>query len=134
MCLNKVLNMLRVLNFPKFWIWQSSEYGRVLKCECYITCWIRQNIPWQSSEYILGSKYARSLNMAGFWIWQQHGLLNTVDHVFSRPWQELHRVLNMLKYDWICLNRMWICLNMSEFSIIDRILNMHHTINSARSL
>ena len=27
---NRILNMPRVLNIPKFWIWQSSEYGSVL--------------------------------------------------------------------------------------------------------
>ena len=28
-----------------------------------------------------------------------------------------------------CLNKTWIRLNMSEFSIIDRVLNIYHTIN-----
>ena len=37
-------------------------------CERYTTFWICQNMPWQSSEYILGSKYVRILNIAGFWI------------------------------------------------------------------
>ena len=31
-------------------------------------------------------------------------------------------------YGWICLNRTWMCLNMSEFAIIDRVLNMYCTI------
>ena len=62
------------------------------------------------------------LNMPGFWIWK---VLNM---------QELHRVLNKPQYDRIRLNRTWICLNMSEFSIIDRVLNMYHAIHSARSL
>ena len=107
--LNRMLNMLRVLNMPK--------YGKFLNmagfpiCERYTAFWICQNMPSQSFEYILGSKYARVLNM-----------------------QELHRVLNMPQYSWICLNRTWICLNMCEFAIIDRVLNMYHTIHSARSL
>ena len=42
--------------------------------------------------------------------------------------------LNMWQYGWICINRMWICLNMSEFTIIDRVLNMYHIIHSVRSL
>ena len=50
--------------------------------------------------------------------------------------QELHRVLNMSQYGWICLNRLWIWIwvNMSEFIIIDRAEYMHHTVHSARSL
>ena len=76
--LNGMLNMRRVQNMPK--------YGKVLNmagfsiCERYTAFWICQNM--QSSEYILGSKYARVLNI-----------------------QELHRVLNMPQYSWICLNR-----------------------------
>ena len=34
---------------------------------------------------------------------------------------------------WICLNRTWICLKMSEFTMIDRVLNIYHTIHSTRS-
>ena len=45
-------------------------------CQGYAAFWICQNIPLQSSEYILGSKYAKALNI-----------------------QELYRVLNMPKYD-----------------------------------
>ena len=48
--------------------------------------------------------------------------------------QDLYMVLNISQYGWIYLNRTWICLNMSEFTIIDRILNMYHTLHSARSL
>ena len=53
-------------------------------------------MPWQSSEYILGSEYARLLNM-----------------------QQLCKVLNMPQYGWIFLSKMWMCLNMAEFLIID---------------
>ena len=42
--------------------------------------------------------------------------------------QELHRVVNMPQYGWICLNMTWTCLNMSEFRII-RFLNKYHTIH-----
>ena len=48
--------------------------------------------------------------------------------------QELDRVLNMIKHGSICLSRTYICLNTSEFTIIDRILSMSNTIHSARSL
>ena len=39
--------------------------------------------------------------------------------------QELHRVLNMPQYGWIYLNRTWICLNMSGFTIIEFTLQVH---------
>ena len=127
--------MPQILNMPKFWTWQSSEYGKVLymwtlycvpagiylligsnrstrtgceiysklaiktpercqrrrfgvfivnfqrisqpalmllliiwTCKYWLVFWICQNMPRQSSECILGSKYARILNMARFWI------------------------------------------------------------------
>ena len=47
--------------------------------------------------------------------------------------KELHRVLNMPECGWICLNRSLISLNMSEFTIIDSVLNMFHPIHNARS-
>ena len=50
--------------------------------------------------------------MPGFWIWQG---------------SEYERVTQGSKYATIYLN-------MSEFSIIDRVLNMYHTIHSTRSL
>ena len=52
---------------PKSW-----KYGKGLNmagfsaCERYTVFWICQNVPWQSSECISGSKYARIPNMAGF--------------------------------------------------------------------
>ena len=139
-----------VLNMPNFWIWQSSqyaeavsrrcsvimvfslaqvfscefcevsrntflyrtplvsapEYGRILTCKRYTAFWICQNMPWHSSDYILGSKYARILNIVGFWIC---------------------KITQGSKYAKILLN-------MSEFMIIDRILNMYHTMHSSRSL
>ena len=49
-------------------------------CERYTAFWICQNMPWQSSEYILGSKHARVLNM-----------------------QELHRVLNIPQYGYVLI-------------------------------
>ena len=80
------------------------------------------NMPWvlkmpeyafTGSEYIFSStcKYSRVLKIL-----------------------ELHMVLNIPQRGEICLNRIWICLNMSEFTIIDRVLNMHDTVHSARSL
>ena len=83
MCLNlpeyayikMILNMPQVLNMPKFWIRQSSEYGRVLNTRAlHNVLNMPEYMPWQSSEYILGSKYARILNMAGFWICKSYTL------------------------------------------------------------
>ena len=51
----------------KFWIWQSSEYDRFSICERDTAFWICQNMPWQSSHYILGPKYVRTLNVE-LWI------------------------------------------------------------------
>ena len=71
---NKILNMLWVLNMPKFWICQYSEYSKVLNmegfsiCKHYIAFWICQYMPWQSSEYISGFTCASILNMVRFWI------------------------------------------------------------------
>ena len=114
MCLNKQDSeypsgpkYAKILNMAKFWI-----------CKRYTVFWIYQNMPWQSSEYILGSKCVRILNMAGFWICKCYAGL------------ENHNIAEYrCEYSW-----MWISLNMSEFTIIDRVLNMYHTIYSARSL
>ena len=76
-------------SMSKFWIWQSSAYGRVFNM--------------RALHSILD--ISEVLNMPGFWIW-------------------LHKVLNMPQYGWIYLNKTWICLNMSEFTIINRFLNM----------
>ena len=73
----------------------GPKYAKILNvagfsiCERYTAFWICQNMLWQSSKYTLGYEYARILNMAGFWYMQ-----------------ELHRVLNMPQYGWVCFNRM----------------------------
>ena len=41
---------------------------------------------------------------------------------------------NMQQYGRICLNRTLICPNASEFTIVDRVLNMYHIMHRARSL
>ena len=110
---------------------QNSEYASALKhtklpnmaglsiCERYKAFRICQNMPWQSSEYILGFRYARIED-------SEYGRVLNM--------QELHRVLDMSQYGCVRVNRTWICLNMSEFKIIDRVLNMYHTMHGARSL
>ena len=47
--------------------------------------------------------------------------------------QELRRVLNIPQYGWICLNRMWICLNMSKLAIIKFWVCLIQYSTSARS-
>ena len=60
----------------------GPKYAKILNlaglaiCESYAAFWICQNMPWQISEYILGSKHARILgysrNMAEFWIYKSY--------------------------------------------------------------
>ena len=119
-----ILDMPWVLNMP------NSECGRVLNTRALHGV---LNMPrytltnFQYASITRHSEYARIyfhklrsrvLNMSGFWIWQG---------------SEYARVLNIRQYGWICLSRTLICLNMSEFTIIDRVLNIYHTIHSARS-
>ena len=76
----------------------------------------------QDSGYVSGPRYAKILNITNFWRWQgsQHesvkerseyasirldrlGFLGS-KYVRILSMQELHRVLNMPEYGWICLN------------------------------
>ena len=116
--------MPQVWNNSKFWIWQSSEYGRVLIMWALHSVLNMPEFALTEFSIYLGfhicqnSEYGRVLNMQG-----------------------LHRVLHMpqnslithnTKYGfWIGREYAWICLN---FLIMDRVLNMYHTINSVRSL
>ena len=93
----------KILNLTKFWIWQGSQYATVSQRSEYA----RIFLAWQSCEYISFLSI-----VPVFWICK------------------LHRILNMPQYGWICLNWTWICLKMSEFTIINRLLNMYHTIHS----
>ena len=103
------------LNMPKwtkFWICrksevcQNSEYGKVPKvagfsiCERFAAFWFCQNMPWR----VLNISWI--LNMPGFWILQG---------------SEYARITQDSEYTIMCLN-------MSEFTITNRILNMSHTI------
>ena len=95
----------------------EPKYGKVLNrtgfsiCELYTAFWLCQNMSKQSFECISGSKYASVLNM-----------------------KQLHRVLSMPQHGWIRLNWTRIYLKMSGFTIINRLLNMYHTIHSSRSV
>ena len=109
--------MLPVLTMPKFWIRQNSEYDRVLNMRALRSV---LNVP----------KYA----LAEFWILSWSQICQNSEHGRVLNMQELHRVLNMSQYVWICLKRPWISLNMSEYAIMGRVLNMYQTIHSARCL
>ena len=80
-----------------------------------------------------GSKYGKVLIMQVL-----HSVLNIPEYEYPRICLNralnVSRVLNMSQYGWKCLNRTWIWRNMSEFTIIDRVLNISHTVHSARSL
>ena len=58
--------MPRILNMPKFFVWQSSKYGRVLNILALHNILDMPEYALTEFEYILNSKYARILNMTGF--------------------------------------------------------------------
>ena len=93
-----------ILNMTKSWI-----------CQHYTAFWICQNMPWQSFEYILGFKNAWIL------IWQ--------GSEYARVTQDSNYVTTWLNV-WTGREYAWI----TEFSIIDRVQKIYHTIHSARSL
>ena len=106
--------MSRVLNMTKFRIRKVLSMTGVSIYKRYLASWICQNMPCR----VLNISWV--LNMPGFWIWQGSEYLKVAQGSKYTP-------------SWIYLNRTWVCLNMSGFFIIDRILNMYHIINSARS-
>ena len=109
--------MPRVINMPKFWVYRKVlNVGWFPICNRYTAFWINR----MCLDRVLNISWV--LNMSGFWIWQG---------------SEYAKVTQGSKYTTIWLNvsfREWVCLNMSEFTIIDRVLNMYDTIHNARSL
>ena len=105
----------------------------------------------QDSDYAVGPKHAEIMNMAKFRIWQgsQYDSVTQrsgyaricLDRVLNISWvlnmpglwiwqgSEYVRVTQGSKYV-----TMWICLNMSKFLIIGRVLNIYYTIHNTRSL
>ena len=87
-------------------------------------------MPWVQIRR--NSKYGRILNMRAL-----HYVLNLLEYAWTYFWicigfyrcqdSEYARGAQSSKY-------VTICLNMSEFTIIDRVLNMYHTKHSVRSL
>ena len=100
-------------NIP--WIWESSQYGKVLNM-------------WALCSALNMAEYA----LTDFWIYLMFWICQDSECGRVLNMQELHRVLPI--YGCVCLNRAWISLNMSEFKIIDRVLNMSQKLHSARSL
>ena len=111
--------------------------------------WMRLN--QQESEYASDTKYTKILNIGKSNYDKALSMRVLLHSVLSMPeyaliefwiqfefwiWQrfEQARVTQGSKYATIWLNRTWICLNMSEFSIIDTVLNVYHTVHSTRSL
>ena len=74
----------------KFWIWHGSQYANIAELSEHVRI-------WQSSECILGSKYAKILNMVVFWICKSYTgfwlFYNMADYVLIGR-----------EYVWICLN------------------------------
>ena len=98
----------RILNTGKFWRWQDSQYASVIQRSEYTRIWL---------DRVLNLSCV--LNMPGFWRWQG---------------SEYARVTQGSKYATIWLVGTWICLSISELTIIGRVVNMYHTIHSARLL
>ena len=103
-CLNKqdyALNMHRVLNMLKFWIWQGSQYASVTQPSEYARICLDRVL-----------NISRVLDIPGFWI--RHNITQNYKEL-HRITQELHRILNMPQCAWICLNfrqwtAFWICI------------------------
>ena len=99
----------------------------------------------QDSEYASGPKYAKILNIAKLWIW--HGSQYTscrqrseyiricLDRVLNISrvlnMQELHRILIVPQYGWICLNRTSICLKY-VWIVDNRLVSEYVSYNTQR--
>ena len=139
-CLNKQgssVNVSKSAGMPKFWIWQGSEYASVTEF------WI-----WQGSEYASvtefwieqGSEYAR-VTKGSKSVWTGHLIFQKGQGRLSpSPWCASVGVaeyapisLNILKYPWKCLNKLfWLCQsseNALSFYMFDRLLNIPRFLN-----
>ena len=116
------MNMPGVLNMAKFWIWQSSEYGRVLKLRALHSI---LNMP----EYALTEFWI----YLGFSMCQDSECGSQCASAWLLNMQKWHKIQSMPQYGWICLKRTWICMNMSIFDNRGGS-DLYHTIHSARSL
>ena len=93
----------------------------------------------QNSEYLSAPKHAKLLNMTKFWIWYDYqytsvtSVLNMPEYALTgfRIYLGIQKCQDS-KYG-SALNMTELCLYMSEFTITYRVLNIYHTIISARS-
>ena len=103
----------RVLNMPGFWMYQGSEYARVLNMPGF---WLYQ-----------GSKYSRVRNLQGFWICQgfEYTRVLNMPRLWIYQGSEYARGLNIPHF-WIYQGSeytevtqvsecAWLCLNMPEY-------------------
>ena len=99
----------KILNMAKSWIWQGFQYASVTQGSEYARIWPDRvlNISWV-------------LNTPRFWIGHSSEYASvTHDSTYPTMW---------LIY-WMEHKYAW----MSEFTVIDRVLNMFHKIHRARS-
>ena len=105
---DRFLNIPRVQNIAKFWIWQISKYDSALN-------------RWQAIHSVLNMpEYA----LTEFWLYIRFSICQDSEYDRVLNMQDLHRVHNMPQYDSICLVGMWICV----ITVIDRVLNISKTI------
>ena len=93
-----------VLNMPKFWKWQSSIYGRVLKMQTlhivlsmseYSTIFAKHSI----LNPLEGSEYASVLNTSRFWLSQDCHYARVLN------FQGYAGFTNFRKYGWVLTSR-----------------------------
>ena len=91
---------------PKFWIWQSSENGRVLNMRALHSILnmpeYAVNVSCSSSLYLV-LNISWVLNMPGFWI-RQGSEYEGVTHGSNYATLWLNIIWIECEYAWICLN------------------------------
>ena len=90
------LNTLRVLNLPKFWIWQGFQNASVTQPSEYAKICL---------DKVLNISYV--LNMPGFWIWQGSEYARITQGLkYATIWLNVsEQDVNMTGYVWIFDNR-----------------------------
>ena len=113
---NRILNMPFVLNIPKFWLWQSSEIGRVPSKHINVDCQ-RSSTLFQRWYLVENESWADVHLSTLFQRWQ-----NNVDRITSiqRRWTN---VVSTLKFGW-----KW-KLSRRMFIGIASTLSKHHLNN-----
>ena len=95
MCyISRILNIPWVLNVPKFLIWQSSEYGRVLNMRAFHNVLNMPEHALTKFWMYLGFQICQDSNITGFWICK----------CYTGFWI----CYNMAEYVWIGREYVWI--------------------------